>query len=186
MAKQKAARGTVALFIGTKKGAFMLRSDRTRRRWKLVGPWFLGNKVHHVVLDPRDGRTLLMAARTGHLGPTVLRSEDLGETWKESSQPPAFRKAPEGEKGLVVDHVFWISPSNADEPGVFYAGSSPQGLFRSEDSGRTWEGVLGFNENPMRRPWVGGDQDGTPDGPKMHSIIVDPRDSNHLYIGMSS
>ena len=29
-------------------------------------------------------------------------------------------------------------------------------------------------------------QDGTPDGPKMHSIIVDPRDPKHLYFGMSS
>jgi len=164
----------------------MLKSDKARRRWRLVGPWFLGNKVHHVVLDPRDNRTLLVAARTGHLGPTVLRSEDFGGTWKEASQPPAFHKAAEGEKGLVVDHVFWITPSTADEPGVFYAGSSPQGLFRSEDSGRTWEGVDGFNENPMRRTWVGGDQDGTPDGPKMHSVIVDPRDPKHLYIGMSS
>jgi hypothetical protein len=28
-------------------------------------------------------------------------------------------------------------------------------------------------------------QDGTPDGPKLHSIIVDPRDGNHLYFAMS-
>ncbi len=164
----------------------MLKSDKARRRWKLVGPWFLGNKVHHVVLDPRDRRTLLMAARTGHLGPTVFRSDDFGETWKEAEKPPAFRKAGEGEKGLVVDHVFWITPSTDDEPGVFYAGSSPQGLFRSEDGGRTWEGVSGFNDNSMRKAWVGGDQDGTPDGPKMHSVLVDPRDPKHLYIGMSS
>ena len=31
-----------------------------------------------------------------------------------------------------------------------------------------------------------GEQDGTPDGPKMHSINVDPRDPKHLYFGMSS
>jgi photosystem II stability/assembly factor-like uncharacterized protein len=28
-------------------------------------------------------------------------------------------------------------------------------------------------------------QDGTPDGPKLHSIIVDPRDAMHLYFAMS-
>jgi len=38
----------------------------------------------------------------------------------------------------------------------------------------------------MRKAWCGGDQDGTPDGPKMHSILVDPRDPKHLYIAMSS
>ena len=33
---------------------------------------------------------------------------------------------------------------------------------------------------------MGSEQDGTPDGPKMHSIIVDPRDAAHMYLGMSS
>ncbi|MGH8712606.1 MAG: WD40/YVTN/BNR-like repeat-containing protein, partial [Casimicrobiaceae bacterium] len=33
--------------------------------------------------------------------------------------------------------------------------------------------------------WCGGDQDGTPDGPKLHSILIDPRDARHMYIGMS-
>ena len=72
------------------------------------------------------------------------------------------------------------------EQGVWYAGTSPQGLFRSEDGGTTWASVTGFNDHPLRRQWTGGEQDGTPDGPKMHSILIDPRDPNHLYIGMSS
>ncbi len=38
----------------------------------------------------------------------------------------------------------------------------------------------------MRKAWCGGDQDGTPDGPTLHSILIDPRDRNHMYIGMSS
>jgi photosystem II stability/assembly factor-like uncharacterized protein len=33
---------------------------------------------------------------------------------------------------------------------------------------------------------MGSEQGGTPDGPKLHSIIVDPRDPGHLYLGMSS
>jgi hypothetical protein len=32
---------------------------------------------------------------------------------------------------------------------------------------------------------MGSVQDGTPDGPKLHSIIVDPRDPAHLYMAMS-
>src|SRR3970040_1114765 len=137
----KPARGTVAALIGTRKGAFILRGDRARRNWKLSMPMFLGHIVHHMVLDPRDRRTLLMAARTGHLGPTVFRSADDGKTWQESSRPPAFPKAPEGSKGRVVDHVFWLSPGHPSEPGVWYAGTSPQGLFRSEDAGDSWQTV---------------------------------------------
>ena len=174
------------LLVSTRKGAFILRGDASRRTWTLTGPLFLGHVVHHLVLDSRDGRTLLMAARTGHLGPTVFRSTDFGKSWKEAERPPAFRKAGEGEQGRVVDHVFWLAPGHASEPGIWYAGTSPQGLFRSEDGGMTWEGVAGFNEHPMNGKWTGGPQDGTPDGPKLHSVLIDPRDAAHMYIGMSS
>jgi photosystem II stability/assembly factor-like uncharacterized protein len=174
----------VTLLVATRKGAWMLESDAARRSWTLAGPHFLGHIVHHVVLDPRDGCTLLAAARTGHLGPTVFRSTDFGRTWKEAQQPPAFDKKADGS-GRSVDHTFWLTPGHASEPGVWYAGTSPQGLFRSEDGGATWHGASTINEDPTYREWMGTVQDGTPNGPKLHSIIVDPRDAQHLYMGMS-
>ncbi|HMA32002.1 MAG TPA: glycosyl hydrolase [Casimicrobiaceae bacterium] len=169
------------LLIATRKGLWTLTSDIARNGWKLAGPQFLGHIVHHAICDPRDGRTLLAAARTGHLGPTVFRSTDAGKTWKEATRPPAFAEG----AGRVVDHTFWLTPGHPSEPGVWYAGTSPQGLFRSTDAGATWEGVAGFNAHPRRKEWCGGDQDGTPDGAKLHSILIDPRDRAHMYIGMS-
>src|SRR5438093_12984035 len=130
-------KGVVVQRIGTRKGAFILRGEKTRRSWKLSAPILLGNIVNHMVLDPRDGKTLLLAAKTGHLGPTIYCSANFGKTWKEAEKPPSFPKAPEGEKGLVLDHVFWLAAGHASEPGVWYAGSSPQGLFRSADGGAT-------------------------------------------------
>ncbi len=176
-------RGTL-LLVATRKGAFMLHGDAARSRWRLDGPHFLGHVVHHLVMDPRDGKTLLAAAKTGHLGPTVFRSLDRGKTWQEAARPPAFAKAPEGERGRAVDHTFWLTPGHASEPGVWYAGTSPQGLFRSDDGGASWA-PLDFDADARYRQWVGGAQDGTPDGPKMHSVIVDPRDAAHLYFAMS-
>ena len=173
------------LMICTRKGAFIYHGNSDRQEWTLNGPHFLGSMIHHMVQDPRNQKTILMAARTGHLGPTIFRSTDLGNTWNEAKRPPAFKKAKEGEKGLTVNHTFWLTPGHKSEPGVWYAGTSPQGLFRSEDDGLTWTGVEGFNSNPMRDAWTGGGQDGTPDGPKMHSVIIDPRNLNHIYIGMS-
>ncbi len=121
----------------------------------------------------------------------MFRSTDLGRTWKEAARPPAFAKARDaGEtqvtRGRVVDHTFWLAPGHASEPGVWYAGTSPQGLFRSDDGGVTWERRLVHQRRPAVREWMGAQQDGTPDGPKMHSIIVDPRDTDHLYFAMSS
>jgi photosystem II stability/assembly factor-like uncharacterized protein len=85
----------------------------------------------------------------------------------------------------VVDHTFWLTPGHASEPGVWYAGTSPQGLFRSDDGGITWKSASPINDDPQYIAWMGTVQDGTPDGPKMHSIVVDPRDARHLYLGMS-
>ena len=184
-ARRPAARG-VLLTVATRKGAWLLHGDAARRSWRLDGPHFFGHIVNHVVLDPRDGRTMLAAAKTGHLGPTIFRSTDRGRRWKEAAQPPAFAKAPAGQTGRAVDHVFWLTPGHADEPGTWYAGTSPQGLFRSDDGGVTWRPFSCIQDDPQYRAWMGGEQDGTPDGPKLHSVIVDPRDPKHLYFAMSS
>lgn len=176
------------LLVATRKGAWIYHGDAARKRWRADGPHFLGHIIHHLVLDPRDGKTLLAAASTGHLGPTIFRSTDLGKSWKEAKQPPAFQNSPplEGKKPRSVHHTFWLTPAHANEPNVWYAGTSPQGLFRSEDGGITWAEFSGLNNDPQYRAFMGGEQDGTPDGPNMHSIIVDPRDPGHLYFGMSS
>ena len=173
------------VLVGTRKGLFILSADKARSRWAIAGPHFLGEAVHHAVLDPRDGRTLLAAVKTGHLGPTVFRSADAGKRWKEAARPPAFAKAPAGE-GDSVDHVFWLTPGHVSERGRWYAGTSPQGLFASDDGGLTWSGVDGFNAHPDRRKWIGGPQDAPPGGGTLHSINVDPYDPDHLYIGMST
>ena len=139
--------GGATLLVATRKGLWQVKSDATRRSWRVAGPQFLGHVIHHCVADPRDARTMLAAARTGHLGPTIFRSADRGRSWHEAKQPPAFREG----SGRVVDHTFWLTPGHASEPGVWYAGTSPQGLFRSEDAGATWRGVEGFNEHASRK-----------------------------------
>jgi len=182
--RRRPARRVVVL-VATRKGAWLFHGDTARKTWRPDGPHFLGHIVNHLVLDPRDGRTLLAAAKTGHLGPTIFRSTNLGRSWKEATQPPAFAKAPDGKQGRAVDHTFWLTPCYANEPNTWYAGTSPQGLFRSNDGGVTWEPFSVINDDPQYLKWMGSVQDGTPDGPKLHSVIVDPRDPKHLYIGMS-
>ena len=183
MAKRSRFPRRTILMVGTRKGAFLYHADASRKRWRLDGPHFLGCIVHHLVLDPRDGRTMLMATRTGHLGPTVLRSTDRGRSWVEIKQPPAFAKVPEGQTGRAVDHVFWLSPGLPSQPGVWWAGTSPQGLFRSEDGGLTWSEIAGFNRDVVEL--LASRLDATPDGPIVHSILIDPRDAGHLYVGLS-
>jgi hypothetical protein len=82
MAQPKTARDRrVTLLVATRKGLWQVHADPARRVWRVAGPQFLGHIVHHCVADPRSAGTMLAAARTGHLGPTVFRSTDRGRTW---------------------------------------------------------------------------------------------------------
>jgi photosystem II stability/assembly factor-like uncharacterized protein len=171
------------LLVGTRKGLWALTSD-DRRRWAAGEPHHFGQIIQHAVPDRRDGRTVLVAAGTGHLGPTVLRSVDGGETWAEASKPPAFDAGDRLDRALTK--LFWLTPGHPDEEGTWYAGgASPQGLFRSEDGGDTWAPVAGWNDHPMWETWTSWPEDNTPDGSMLHSILVDPRDADHLYLGLS-
>jgi hypothetical protein len=173
-----------AMLVATRKGAWLFTATRARE-WRVDGPHFLG----HIVTTWCSIRATAHPARrgaTGHLGPTVFRSTDLGRPGRRRRGRRPSRRRPTATEGRVVDHTFWLTPGHASEPGVWYAGTSPQGLFRSEDGGDTWAPFSGINDDPQYREWMGTAQDGTPDGPKLHSIIVDPRDPAHLYFAMSS
>ena len=195
-AKASGKRGKLVILVGTAKGGFALEAaNTTRSAWKLRGPFLLGARTHDLRLDPRDGRTYLMSSTGGHLGPTIYRSTDHCKTWKEAELPPRFAKltasSPKGKRarascGQSVRTNFWLQPGHADEPDVWYCGTSPQGLFRSADGGRTWKGVEGFNANPYWSRWVTVGKDGTPDGPVLHSIQIDPRDAQHMTVSCSS
>jgi photosystem II stability/assembly factor-like uncharacterized protein len=171
----------ITIYVGTRKGAFFFKGDASRKKWKLEGPLFLGQVINHVVPDPRDKKVILVAAKPGHLGPSLFRSLDGGKTWKESTKPPAF---PQGHTDSVKQ-VFCLSPGIASQPGVWWAGTAPHGIFRSTDNGDTWESVKGFNEHPERSKWRGEPENSPPDDPNTHSLALDPRDPNHLYAGFS-
>ena len=40
--------GDVILMVGTRKGAFLLTSDRARRNWVVSGPLHAGSDVFHM------------------------------------------------------------------------------------------------------------------------------------------
>ncbi|MCB2155747.1 glycosyl hydrolase [bacterium] len=174
---RSAAKKPVTLLIGTMKGAFILKSDAARKQWRMQKPQFFGHEVNHLLVDPRNRRTWMLAGQTGHLGPTVQRSLDGGKSWQPAAKPPAFSK----KSGKSVQRVFFLAPGHTDEPGTWYAGTVPFGLFRSEDNGEIWKQIKGFDPAVIAPKW------GMPSpvGEITHSVIVDPRNRRHLYVSMS-
>ncbi len=172
--------------IATRKGLFALRAgSRSSQRIEVAG--FLGNNVSQLLADSRDG-SWYAALNHGHFGVKLHRSEDRGATWPEITTP-AF---PQGEPPSVNTHtgepiapavsLIWaLEAGGADQPGRLWCGTIPGGLFRSDDRGATWQLVRGLWDHPGRRDWFGGGAD----LPGIHSILVDPRDSNRIALGVS-
>lgn len=164
--------GAMALtLIGTKKGAFILKSDGQRAAWSLEGPHCEHWPINHVVADPETG-TIYGAGGNEWFGPAVWKSTDLGKTWSHSSKGLAYA---EGKDPITA---VW---SLAVGHGKIYAGVAPAGLFVSEDGGETWREIEGLQRHPTRPEWQPGGA-----GLILHSLVLDPQDDKKIWIGVSS
>lgn len=112
---------TVTLWIGARKGAFALREPSRHHARRLSGPQFPGHVMHHIVQDPREPRRLLMAAGTGHLGPTGYRSRDGGRHWQEAAAPPPYRAARAGEQPCALERALAAAVAPGDAVHLLWA-----------------------------------------------------------------
>lgn len=169
------------MLVGSRKGLLDFR--RNAEGWALKHTSHLGVPVPWATLDPRDG-ALWASLDHGHWGQKLSRAKD-GATGFEEVAAPAYPEGATLHTGdPATNRMTWVlEPGGADEPGVLYAGTIPGGLFRSEDGGASWGLVESLWEQPSRADgkWFGGgfDQAG------IHSIVVDPADSSHLYVAVS-
>ena len=166
------------LFVSTSKGGFIYYSNPERLVWEINGPHLLGSIIHHMALDNRNNKTILMAAKTKEHGVTVFRTTNFGKTWKPANKPPK-------DNDISFAHIFRIIPGHESEPGVWYAGTSPQGLFRSDDDGKTWRKVEGFYNNKAIQGVIKNQSKELLKYQKLHSILINPEDKNHIIIGMA-
>lgn len=167
-------------FLGTRKGLFELRRDGAG--WQLGSPQFPGDPVTMVLPDRRDG-TLYAALNLGHFGPKLHRRDPGSESWTEIAVPAYPSKPADSEDKVEwkLRQIWSLAAGGPDQPGVLWAGTLPGGLFRSRDRGDSWELVESLWNVPERSQWMGGGYD----VPGIHSICVDPRDSNSVLVGVS-
>jgi len=175
-----------SLLVSTRKGLFTV--ERASTGWRITRGDFLGDNVSLALIDPRDG-TRYAALDHGHFGVKMHRATGNG-AWEEIATP-TYPEKPEGYEELDMwgrplpwstVRVWALEPGGADEPGVIWCGTIPGGLFRSDDHGTSWEMVRSLWDHPLRKQWMGGGAD----LPGLHSIIVDPRDSRRVTVGVST
>ncbi|WP_146589797.1 WD40/YVTN/BNR-like repeat-containing protein [Puniceibacterium confluentis] len=183
----------VTLLVGTTKGGFLLRSDPKRQDWSLSGPFCSGWPINHAIGDPATGY-LWAAGGNDWYGAGVWTSTDDGQTWTLSKLADGemdtwMRNDPEfarmmgvtpGAPGPFTGRVtaLW---SLGLTGGNLYAGAKPATLFRSSDSGTTWEPVEALSDHPTAADWQPGAV-----GLTLHTIVADPADSARMWLAISA
>ncbi len=76
----------VRVLVGTRKGAFVLTSGGTRKRWDVSGPHFAaGWEVYHLKGSPADPNRLYASQCSGWFGQVIPMANGSGLTNEEES-----------------------------------------------------------------------------------------------------
>jgi hypothetical protein len=201
----------VRVLVGTRKGAFILTADGKRKNWEVSGPHFAGWELYHLKGSPGDPNRIYASQTSGWFGQIIQRSDDGGKTWFQPGTPPGQPTTgpdgmPKGESNKFVydttaetgkpltthqwydgtqhawefKRVWHLEPSHHD-PNTIYAGVEDAALFQSTDGGVSWHelsGLRGHGTGPKWQPGAG--------GMCLHTVIIDPKNPNRIYIAISA
>jgi hypothetical protein len=146
------------IFSRAERGLAYLRTDMGGAyRWDAgAGTWIPlqdGNDVssymgiESIAADPKDPNIVYLAAGMGHWGDAAIwRSSDRGRTWDVVKVP---FKMGGNEAGRGLGERLAIDPSRTS---TLFFGSRHDGLWRSDDNGRSWARVETFPHRGLGAP----------------------------------
>jgi photosystem II stability/assembly factor-like uncharacterized protein len=200
----------VRLLIGTRKGAFILTSDGTRKQWDINGPHFGGWEMYHLKGSPADPNRVYASQTSGWFGQIIQRSDDGGKTWHQPGTAPGeptttpdgmpkgesnkfvYDTSPETGRPLTTHQHYdgtqrpwefkrvWHLEPSLSDPEVVYAGVEDAALFRSTDGAQTW------HELPALRSAKGNLWQPGAGGMCLHTIVQDPSNPQRMFIAISA
>ena len=177
----------VRILVGTKKGAFILTSDGTRKSWDVSGPQFGGWEVYHLKGSPADPNRIYVSQSTGWFGQMIQRSNDGGKTFDAVGNKFVYDGVPGTHQWYdgtphpwEFKRVWHLEPSLTD-PDIVYAGVEDAALFRTTDGGASWHEMPGLRNHGSGPHWAPG-----AGGLCLHTILVDPTNADRIFIAISA
>lgn len=201
----------VRVLVGTRKGAFVLTSDGTRRKWDVQGPYFGGWEIYHVKGSPVDPNRIYASQTSSWFGQVIQRSDDGGKTWFQPGTPAGeptqtpegmpigesnkfvYDTSPETGKPLTTHQWYdgtqhswdfkrvWHLEPSLNDPDTVYAGVEDAALFKSTNGGQTWEELPGLRGHVSGPQWQPG-----AGGMCLHTILLDPANPQRIFIAISA
>jgi hypothetical protein len=176
----------VRVLVGTRKGAFILSSDGSRKVWEVSGPHFGGWEIYHLKGSPADPNRLYASQSSDWFGQVIHRSDDGGQSWTPVGNQFSYDGVPGTHQWYdgtqhpwEFTRVWYLEPSS-DDPDTIYAGVEDAALFRSSDGGQSWQELSGLREvkGHLWQPGAG--------GMCLHSILLDPGDPQRIFTAISA
>ena len=177
----------VRLLVGTKKGAFVLTADGKREKWEVSGPHFGGWEIYHLKGSPVDPERIYASQSSGWSGQIIQKSQDGGKNWEAVGNKFVYDGVPGTHQWYdgtphpwEFKRVWHLEPS-LNDPETVYAGVEDAALFVTKDGGQNWSelsGLRGHGSGPHWQPGAG--------GMCLHTIILDPSNSERIYIAISA
>jgi BNR/Asp-box repeat len=177
----------VRVLAGTRKGAFILSSDASRKNWTVDGPHFAGWEIYHLKGSPADPDRLYASQSSGWFGQVLQRSDDGGKTWAAAGNQFLYDGTPGTHKWYDgSDHPWafarvWHLEPSLDDPDKVYAGVEDAALFESTDGAKTWHELPALREHASAGEWAPG-----AGGLCLHTIVIDPTNKDRIYIAISA
>jgi photosystem II stability/assembly factor-like uncharacterized protein len=177
----------VRVLVGTRKGAFVLTADGTRRDWEISGPFFAGWEIYHLKGSPVDPDRIYASQYSGWFGQMMQRSDDGGLTWNPVGNHFPYDGVPGTHQWYdgsahpwEFKRVWHVEPSLLDA-NALYAGAEDAALFHSSDRGTTWRELSGLRTHGTGSAWQPG-----AGGMCLHTILLDPSNPQRMYIAISA
>ena len=119
---------------------------------------------------PATAAPLLVAARTGHLGPTVFRSDRRRRDLDRGARPPAFatgdRSGASARDGVLAD----ARPRRRARRRGTPAAPRRRACSAPTTAATPGRRSTGWNDHPMWETWCEWPEENTPDGSMLHSV----------------
>jgi len=177
----------VRVLVGTKKGAFILNSDGTRKSWQVEGPLFPGWEIYHMKGSPVDPDRLYASQSSSWFGQVMHRSKDGGKTWETVGNQFEYdgnvgphRWYDNSPHPYEFKRVWHLEPSLHD-PDTVFAGVEDAAIFKSTDAGATWAELPGLRTHHTASEWNPG-----AGGLCLHTILIDPRNNDRMFAAISA
>jgi photosystem II stability/assembly factor-like uncharacterized protein len=177
----------VRVLVGTKKGAFILSADASRKKWKVDGPYFEGWEIYHLKGSPADPNRLYASQSSGWFGQVMQRSNDGGKTWEAGGNQFEYKGTPgthtwyDGSPHPWEFKRVWHLEPSRTEPDTVYAGVEDAALFKSTDGGQSWAELSALRTHESAPGWAPG-----AGGLCLHTILIDPTNPERMFIAISA